>query len=90
MLSYRLSVREEVREMVIDFSAELAPFLWGMVGLLLLLAGAIVASIDPEVAEIYLGDRRLLVGTAVLALLALAALFAAHPAIVNGLAMPYP
>jgi hypothetical protein len=76
--------------MVIDFSTALAPFLWGMVGLLLILAGAIVASIDPEGAEIYLGDRRLLVGTAVLALLALAALLAAHPAVVNGLAMPYP
>jgi hypothetical protein len=76
--------------MVIDFSAELAPILWGMVGLLLILTGAIVASIDPEVAEIYFGDRRLLVGTAVLALVALAALLVAHPAIVNGLGMPYP
>jgi len=63
----------------LDFTAQLAPVLWGMVALLLVLAGALAASVDPEVAEIYLGDRRLLVVTFALAALTGIALVAAHP-----------
>lgn len=73
--------------MVIDFTAELAPFLWGMVGLLLILAGAILASVDPDVAEVYLGDRRLLAAAAALVVVTLVALIAARD-IATGLGLP--
>jgi len=60
--------------MIIDFTAQLAPILWGMVGLLLVLGGAIAASVDFEAAEIYLGHRRLLLATAAVLALTIAAL----------------
>jgi hypothetical protein len=60
--------------MVIDFTAQLAPLLWGMVALLLVLGGAILASVDFEAAEIYLGQRTLLLATAALLALTIAAL----------------
>ena len=74
--------------MIIDFTAELAPLLWTLLALLLVFAGAIVASIDPEVAEIYLGDRRLLVATAAVAVLTLVALIVARPEIAAGFGLP--
>jgi hypothetical protein len=55
--------------MTINLIAELAPFVWGLFVVLLVMAGAIVASVDPELAEIYLGDRRLLAATVTLAAL---------------------
>jgi hypothetical protein len=73
--------------MIFDFTAELAPFLWGMIGLLLMLAGAILASIDPETAEIYLGDRRMLAAVAALVVVTVVALIAAHD-IATGLGLP--
>lgn len=76
--------------MVIDFTAELAPLLWSILALLLVSTGAIVASIDPEVAEIYLGDRRLLIATAAVAVLTLVALIAARPDIAAGFGLPFP
>lgn len=75
--------------MIIDMTAELAPILWGMLGLLFLLAGAIVASIDPEIAEVFLGDRRLLLVTAALAFITIVALIAAQPEIATGFALPF-
>ncbi len=74
--------------MVIDFTAELAPFVWAMLGLLLMLAGAIVASIDPDVALVYLGDRRLLVAAVALAVVTVVALVAARPDFATGVALP--
>ena len=74
--------------MVIDFTTDLAPFVWAMLGLLLMLAGAIVASIDPEVAEVYLGDRRLLVAAVALAVVTVVALVAARPDFATGVALP--
>jgi hypothetical protein len=47
--------------------AESAPFLWGLFVMLLVMTGAIAASVDPEWAEIYLGDRRLLAAAVALA-----------------------
>jgi hypothetical protein len=70
--------------MVIDFTAQLAPVLWGMVGLLLVLGGAIAASVDFEAAEIYLGQRALLVATAVVLALTVAALAIVRAAVASG------
>jgi hypothetical protein len=49
--------------MITDFATQMGPVLWVAVGLLLVICGTVVASIDPELAEVYLGDRRLLVVT---------------------------
>ena len=76
--------------MVIDFTAELAPLLWSILALLLISTAALVASIDPEIAEIYIGDRRLLVATATVAVVALVALIAARPDIASGFGLPFP
>ncbi len=76
--------------MVIDFSAQLAPLLWGMVGMLLISTGAIVASMDLEIAEIYLGDRWLLLVTAALVTVALVALVAVRPEVATGIGIPLP
>ena len=73
--------------MVIDFTPDLAPVLWAIVGVLLIAAGAILASIDPEVAEVYVGDRRLIVVTAAMAVVTLGALIAAVPAIATSLGL---
>ena len=65
--------------MIIDFMTQTAPILWATVGLLLVVCGTIIASIDPELAEVYLGDRRLLVATVALATLAIVVLVALQP-----------
>jgi uncharacterized membrane protein YdjX (TVP38/TMEM64 family) len=74
--------------MTIDFTRELAPVLWTMVGLLLVAGGALVASIDPELAEVYLGDRRFLVATVALAVLTIVALVAVQPGTAARLGLP--
>jgi hypothetical protein len=76
--------------MIVDFTPGLAPLLWGILALLLVSTGAIVASIDPEAAEIYLGDRRLLVATAAVAVLTLLALIATSSEIAAGFGLPLP
>jgi hypothetical protein len=76
--------------MVIDLTAELAPLLWAMLGLLMIAAGGIISNLDPEVVEIYVGERRLLVVTTVLAIVTLGALIAIGPAIAAGLGLPFP
>lgn len=58
--------------MIIDFTAQTAPVLWALLALLLLLALVIYACIEPELAEIFLGDFQLLVATVTLAVLAIA------------------
>jgi len=73
--------------MILDFTADLAPYLWGLLGILLILGGAIVAGIDPETAETYLGDGRLLAVTAALATLTLLAIIVARPDIVSSLGL---
>ena len=74
--------------MVIDFTAQLAPLLWGILGVLLIVTGGIVASIDPETSEVYLGDGRVLAVTAALATIALLVLIAVRPDIVSDLGIP--
>ena len=61
-----------IRGMIIDFTAQTAPVLWALLALLLLLALVIFASIEPELAEIFLGDFQLLVAAVTLAVLAIA------------------
>ena len=65
--------------MILDFTTQVSPILWVAVGLLLVVCGTIVASIDPELAEVYLGDRRLLLATVALAVLTIVALVALRP-----------
>ena len=60
------------RGMIIDFTAQTAPVLWALLALLLLLALVIFASIEPELAEVFLGDFQLLVAAVTLAVLAIA------------------
>lgn len=75
--------------MIIDFTAELAPLLWAMLGVLMIAAGGIISNIDPEVIEIYVGERRLLVVSTVLAVVTLGVLLAIGPAIAAGLGLPF-
>ena len=57
--------------MVIDFTVQTAPLLWAILAVLLLLALVIFASVDPDLAEIFLGDTQLLVATVALAAFAI-------------------
>ena len=50
--------------MVIDWTAQLAPFLWVTVTLLVVSVSAIVADIDYEKTELHVIDRLLLIATA--------------------------
>ena len=74
--------------MIIDFTAELAPVLWTMLGVLVVATGALLASIDPDLAEAYVHDRRLLFVTAVAFVITLGALIVAVPAIATSLGVP--
>lgn len=71
--------------MDVDVTMQLAPVFWGMIALLLVLAGGILASIDPELAEVYLGSPRLLVVGAAVAVAMLALLLVSGPEIAHGL-----
>jgi hypothetical protein len=57
--------------MVIDFTAQTAPLLWAILAVLLLLALVIFASLDPDLAEVFLGDTQILVATVALAAFAI-------------------
>ena len=74
--------------MIIDFTNQVSPSLWMAIGLLLVVCGMIVASIDPELAEVYLGDRGLLVATVALAVLTILALVALRPEAAVGFGLP--
>ncbi len=71
--------------MLIDFTAYAAPILGGLVAMLLLCAGAILASIDPELSEAYLGDPRLLAALVGLSIVGGGVLLALHPEVAHGL-----
>ena len=75
--------------MVIDFTAELAPFLWAILGTLLLSAGAILASVDLSTTQRYVRNHRLAVATGAGAIL-LAVLLAAGPSISGSLGLGPP
>jgi hypothetical protein len=55
--------------MTINLISMLAPLMWGIFVVLLFITGVITASVDPELAEVYLGDRRLLAATLTVAAL---------------------
>jgi len=76
--------------MILDHTTMFAPIFWGMVALLLILAGAILASADPELAEAYLGDRRLLVASAIVAMAAVTVMVVSRPDIAPGLISVWP
>jgi hypothetical protein len=57
--------------MVIDFTVQTAPLLWAILAVLLLLALVIFASIDPDLAEVLLGDTQILLATVALAAFAI-------------------
>jgi hydrogenase-4 membrane subunit HyfE len=57
--------------MIVDFTAQIGPFLWAILAALLILALVLFSCIEPELAEVYLGDAQLLVATLALAAIAL-------------------
>lgn len=60
--------------MIVDFTAHMTPFLWALAVLLIVLAVAIFALVDPELAEVYLGDSQLLFAMITVAALVVATL----------------
>lgn len=74
--------------MIIDFTAQTAPLLWAVVAALLILALALFACIDPELAEVYLGDLHILVATFALAAIAIVMLVSGHPRAGASLLLP--
>lgn len=58
--------------MIVDFTAHTAPALWALIAPLLLLALILFICIDPELAEVYLGDTQLFVATLALAAITVA------------------
>lgn len=62
--------------MIVDFTAQAAPLVWAIIAALFILALAIFASIEPELAEVYLSDVQLLVATLALAAIAVVMLSA--------------
>jgi hypothetical protein len=57
--------------MIVDFTAHAGPLLWTIIASLLILALVLFACIEPDLAEVYLGDVQLLVATLALALIAI-------------------
>ncbi len=74
--------------MLIDLTPELAPMLWGLVVLLLVTTGALMASIDPEIVEVYVGSRRLLAIAAVFVVLTVVGVATLEPEIARALRVP--
>ena len=62
--------------MIVDFTAQTAPLLWAIIAAFLILALVLFACIEPELAEVYLGDVQLLVATLALAAIAIVLLSA--------------
>jgi hypothetical protein len=57
--------------MILDFTAQTVPLLWALIAALAILVLVLFASIEPELAEVYLGDVQLLVATLTLAAIAM-------------------
>ena len=60
--------------MTVDFTAQTAPYLWGIIAALLIFGLVLFAYIEPDLAEVYLGDVQLLVATLALAAIAISML----------------
>jgi len=71
--------------MVLDLTAELAPIFWGLIALLLVTAAAILAGVDPDLAEIYLGNPRWWLASVAIAIVALVTLATTRPELTHGL-----
>ena len=74
--------------MVIDMTDQLAPILWGIVGLLLFLGGVIVANFEAETAEIYFGNHGLLVVTAAVVVVTIVGLVVVRPDLAVQIGIP--
>jgi hypothetical protein len=57
--------------MIVDFTAQTPPALWTLAAALALLALVLLACIDPELVEVYIGEAQLLLGTLALAAIVL-------------------
>jgi hypothetical protein len=55
--------------MTVDFTAQTIPILWVLIATLALMALIVVACIEPELAEVYLGDWQLFIAAVALAAL---------------------
>ena len=64
--------------MIVDFAANTAPALWSLMAALGILVLLILACVDPELTEVYLGDGQILVATAALAVIVIV-LLVPHP-----------
>jgi hypothetical protein len=53
--------------MVIEFTAPTGPLLWALIPALLIVGLVLFACVEPELAEIYMGDWQLLAATVTLA-----------------------
>ena len=71
--------------MVLDLTAELAPVFWGLVALLLVTAAAILAGIDPELAEVYVGHPRWWLASAAVVIVAMVTIATTRPELTHGL-----
>lgn len=60
--------------MIVDTTAHFAPLLWLLIAVLLVLAGAILAGIDPDRTEVVLGNRQVMVASAMAGLLVIGVL----------------
>jgi hypothetical protein len=70
---------------MVDVTAQFAPVFWGVIALLLVLAGAILAGVDPEMTEVFVGSRPVLLAGVAVAFVALATVALARPEISAGL-----
>lgn len=75
--------QEDAMEM--SLTAELAPIAWGLIALMLVVAGAVLAGVDPEIVEIYLGNPRWWVASAGIAVAAVVTIVASRPEIGHSL-----
>jgi hypothetical protein len=55
--------------MILEFTAQTVPLLWFLIAALVLMALIVFACIDPELAEVYLGDWQLVAVAVALAAL---------------------
>jgi hypothetical protein len=66
---------------MVEVTAQFAPVFWGVIALLLVLAGAILAGVDPEMTEVFVGSRPVLLAGVAVAFVALATVALARPEI---------
>jgi cell division protein FtsW (lipid II flippase) len=76
--------------MIIDWTAQLAPFLWVCIGMLVISVTAIAASVDPDTTELYVSDRMLLVAAAAVVVVVVVVLVAVRYDAAASAAIPLP